>query len=314
MPLLILAHIGLTLHPEALASRAFSPLDVAGQLGGIDALEDLVQSLAAGGQVVTQRTLKVLEFMVDLLFLLGLAIVLVSLRARRGCGGEASLGLPLGWEVAGASLRWAQWARTGDAGIECQALGSGGHCRWNNGRWSDAGGGVALDCAQCCIFSRIFADHRARPSWHRRHLCSTSSTSAAATQSRSEMSTETQQRKKVCFVTIGATATFEDLVRACTLPDFLRALHREGYTDLLVQYGKNRELWKEVVEDKEALNQYGVEVSGFSFRESGIAAQMQLAKGDPKNGSMEGVIVSHAGTRPRKPLPQLSLTRPLPIP
>ncbi|KAB2572185.1 Glycosyl transferase family 28 [Lasiodiplodia theobromae] len=110
------------------------------------------------------------------------------------------------------------------------------------------------------------------------------------------MSQNGQERKKVCFVTIGATATFDELVRACTQPDFLRALSQEGYTDLLVQYGKNRKLWKEVIADKESLDQHGVDISGFSFRENGLAAQMQLAKGHPTDGSKEGVIVSHAGS------------------
>lgn len=110
------------------------------------------------------------------------------------------------------------------------------------------------------------------------------------------MSEEAQVHKKVCFVTIGATATFDELVTACTQPGFLRALHQEGYTDLLVQYGKNRKLWKDVIADKAALDQHGVEVSGFSFRENGIAEQMKLAKGHPVDGSKEGVVVSHAGT------------------
>ncbi|KAL1638579.1 N-acetylglucosaminyldiphosphodolichol N-acetylglucosaminyltransferase catalytic subunit alg13 [Diplodia intermedia] len=110
------------------------------------------------------------------------------------------------------------------------------------------------------------------------------------------MSQPDQERKKVCFVTIGATATFDELVRACTQPDFLRSLAQAGYTHLLVQYGKNRRLWKEVSADNESLGQYGVDVSGFSFRENGLAAQMQLAKGHPADGSREGVVVSHAGS------------------
>lgn len=110
------------------------------------------------------------------------------------------------------------------------------------------------------------------------------------------MSENAQARKKICFVTIGATATFDALITACTQPDFLCALHREGYTDLLVQYGNNRKLWKEAVAANDSLDRHGVEVSGFSFRESGITAQMQLAKGDPRDGSQEGVIISHAGT------------------
>ncbi|EOD43149.1 putative udp-n-acetylglucosamine transferase subunit alg13 protein [Neofusicoccum parvum UCRNP2] len=110
------------------------------------------------------------------------------------------------------------------------------------------------------------------------------------------MSENAQARKKICFVTIGATATFDALITACTQPDFLCALHREGYTDLLVQYGNNRKLWKEAVAANDSLDRHGVEVSGFSFRESGITAQMQLAKGDPRDGSQEGVIISHAGS------------------
>ena len=53
--------------------------------------------------------------------------------------------------------------------------------------------------------------------------------------------------KKQCFVTVGATASFNELISATLAQDFLAALEKSGYTDLRVQYGKgNKALFDQI--------------------------------------------------------------------
>lgn len=100
--------------------------------------------------------------------------------------------------------------------------------------------------------------------------------------------------RKLCFVTIGATASFDALVSASLSPSFLDALAAAGYTDLLVQYGtEGRRILEAFVADAERSGQHGVAVSGFDFNRQGLGTEMRAAKGG--NGAVEGVVVSHAG-------------------
>ena len=102
--------------------------------------------------------------------------------------------------------------------------------------------------------------------------------------------------RKVCFVTIGATASFNALLEGVLTPTFLDALHTLGYTDLLLQYGLEGSsiLKKRFVgeEPNTALNGK-VNISGFDFNKQGLGQEMRAAKGE--NGDLEGVIISHAG-------------------
>lgn len=102
---------------------------------------------------------------------------------------------------------------------------------------------------------------------------------------------------KVCFVTVGATASFEELVRAALNPSFVTALEKNGYSHLLVQYGKNAAIFQNF------LNQYPpgrrpwqrIDVSGFSFHEHGLGGEFALAQADISKGRSGGVVISHAG-------------------
>ncbi|KAK8167810.1 glycosyl transferase [Phyllosticta citrichinensis] len=103
--------------------------------------------------------------------------------------------------------------------------------------------------------------------------------------------------KKYCFVTIGATAAFDILIKACLEPDFLAALSAAGYTNLLLQYGKHgKPLFNELVANKEKLGSPGIEIEGFGFSQYGLIEHMKLAKGSPLDGSNEGLVISHAGS------------------
>lgn len=104
-------------------------------------------------------------------------------------------------------------------------------------------------------------------------------------------------KRKRCFVTIGATAGFNSLVRGVLQPAFLEALRNTGYTELRIQYGNEG---TQIFEDKvtgepESMKQkYGIEITGFDFNKAGLGAEMKAAKGGPD--AHEGTVISHAGS------------------
>ena len=99
-----------------------------------------------------------------------------------------------------------------------------------------------------------------------------------------------ERPQKVCFVTIGATAAFDSLIKATLTPDFLQTIEKNGYTDLRLQYGKDgAAIVKEsgacaalLAEKTSSLN-----VSGFDFNKEGVTNEMKAAE--------TGVVISHAG-------------------
>lgn len=104
---------------------------------------------------------------------------------------------------------------------------------------------------------------------------------------------------KLCFVTVGATASFELLLRYVFNETFLGALKQHGYTHLLVQYGKNGQaicenFTKNNPEGSEA--RHGIEIAGFEFNQAGLGEEMRLAQANAEFDQEGGVIISHAGT------------------
>jgi len=100
---------------------------------------------------------------------------------------------------------------------------------------------------------------------------------------------------KVCFVTIGATASFDALIQACFQPDFIDALAAANYTALLVQYGRDgQRLFEELSSTQEPKS---IVTRGFDFNSKGLGDEMRAAKGTREKGreSAEGGVVSHAG-------------------
>ena len=107
-----------------------------------------------------------------------------------------------------------------------------------------------------------------------------------------------QNPKRVCFVTIGATASFNALLEAVLTQTFLQALQTLGYTDLLVQHGlEGGSIFREFLNgDRDATLPNGrLNISGFDFNKQGLGQEMRAAKGE--NGDLEGVVISHAGRR-----------------
>lgn len=103
--------------------------------------------------------------------------------------------------------------------------------------------------------------------------------------------------RKVCFVTIGATAGFDSLIRASLSAPFLDALSALNYTDLRLQYGRDgQSILAEYQRDKPvALNgKQELAISGFDFKKEGLGSEMSATKYG--NDGVDGVVISHAGT------------------
>jgi len=99
--------------------------------------------------------------------------------------------------------------------------------------------------------------------------------------------------EKFCFITVGATASFDALIRAVFEPTFLQALRDLGYTNLLVQFGKDgKELFRTLAEAAGRSGTYGLKIQGFDFT-SKMRETMRIAKGEL--GRKDGVVLCHAG-------------------
>ena len=108
---------------------------------------------------------------------------------------------------------------------------------------------------------------------------------------------EIRRPRKLCFVTIGATAGFDSLLKATLSPPFLEALQANGYTDLLLQHGQHGHTTLKAFQDSRSSTSEtynGLQISGFDFNKQGLGHEMRAAKGG--GDSVEGVVVSHAGT------------------
>jgi len=128
--------------------------------------------------------------------------------------------------------------------------------------------------------------------------------------------------RKVCFVTVGATAPFDLLIRASVTPSFLQYLASQNYTDLLIQHGKDgdrllRDLLPEAMFDISdplvdpwAIVE-GIKISRFDFRKEGLQREMLAARGSSLGYRIAGVVICHAGMLTA---PQSSPQFPSPLP
>ncbi|KAI9849809.1 MAG: N-acetylglucosaminyldiphosphodolichol N-acetylglucosaminyltransferase catalytic subunit alg13 [Sclerophora amabilis] len=111
------------------------------------------------------------------------------------------------------------------------------------------------------------------------------------------MSRGSHKTKRLCFVTIGATAGFAPLISAALDAPFLKSLRDAGYTDLLIQHGEDgSKIFEEFILQHEhgSAGRFGMNINGFDFNKKGLDEEMRAAKGG--SGGAEGVIVSHAGS------------------
>ncbi|KAA8571490.1 hypothetical protein MFRU_026g00990 [Monilinia fructicola] len=101
---------------------------------------------------------------------------------------------------------------------------------------------------------------------------------------------------KVAFVTVGATATFKELIEEVFALPTLQTLVKEGYTKLRVQAGPEADYWKSNIPAEKGL---GLEIEVFDFDRNGLGHEMRQCKkgGFYGNGeSLEGIVISHAGS------------------
>lgn len=106
-----------------------------------------------------------------------------------------------------------------------------------------------------------------------------------------------ERTPRTCFVTIGATARFDSLIKAALSPPFLQSLHDSGYTALVLQHGaQGSQIYNEFIDANKGGSEgrYGLDISGFDFNKRGLGVEMQAAKG--RAGMAEGVVISHAGS------------------
>jgi beta-1,4-N-acetylglucosaminyltransferase len=101
-------------------------------------------------------------------------------------------------------------------------------------------------------------------------------------------------RERFCFVTVGATAAFDALIQAVLHPTFLRSLAQQGYTNLLIQFGKDgRDLFSDSAKAAAKSGPYGLKVQGFDLTKK-LRETMRITKAEA--GRLEGLVICHAGT------------------
>lgn len=115
----------------------------------------------------------------------------------------------------------------------------------------------------------------------------------------------TGRKTKVCFVTVGATAPFDALIKAIFEPKFLQALHDAGFTLLRIQHGHEGQdgFFQRLAGQPAVLDiceNCKIDISGFGFNKDGLDAEIRAAKGiggrEAKQVDMvEGAVISHAG-------------------
>ncbi|KAJ5109204.1 family 28 glycosyltransferase [Penicillium angulare] len=112
---------------------------------------------------------------------------------------------------------------------------------------------------------------------------------------------------KLCFVTVGATASFERLVEEVLDEAFFKTLANNKFTHLIVQYGKDTKVLVNELLDKNPNNspgRHGIILNTFDFAPD-LSRYMGMAMERPPQGMEDrpvvqkqklGLIITHAGT------------------
>jgi beta-1,4-N-acetylglucosaminyltransferase len=114
----------------------------------------------------------------------------------------------------------------------------------------------------------------------------------------------TNPSRKVCFVTIGATAPFDALLSNVLDQPFLEALQKHEYTTLLIQYGKEGQTIFDAFTKNNppgSSGRYDLDIQGFGFKSEGLVQEMRSTKANLSQKVDEGMILSHAGKPPCHP-------------
>ncbi|KAJ5972011.1 uncharacterized protein N7479_001929 [Penicillium vulpinum] len=99
---------------------------------------------------------------------------------------------------------------------------------------------------------------------------------------------------KLCFVTVGATASFHKLLEQVLSSEFLEILAKRHYTHLLIQYGKDgQQIFQNFIDSGQP--HHGLTLGGFDFQPS-IDAQMMMTVEREVVHQERGLIICHAGS------------------
>ncbi|KAJ5349770.1 hypothetical protein N7541_007497 [Penicillium brevicompactum] len=99
---------------------------------------------------------------------------------------------------------------------------------------------------------------------------------------------------KLCFVTVGATASFEALLEQVLTSEFLETLADRDYTHLLLQYGKDGEkIYNNFLQS--GVSHHGLTLGGFDFKPS-IEPEMVMTTEREKPPQERGLVICHAGS------------------
>ena len=102
------------------------------------------------------------------------------------------------------------------------------------------------------------------------------------------------QTSKGCFVTVGATASFDNLVSAVLTAKFLSSLQNSGYTSLVIQYGKSgANFYSSCLRkaEKEFGGKVPLTVEGFDFKTGDFREYIESVV----CGQNGGLLIAHAG-------------------
>ena len=107
--------------------------------------------------------------------------------------------------------------------------------------------------------------------------------------------TVSQELRRECLVTVGATASFQTLIDNVLTSAFIDTISILGYTRLTIQCGPDVAYAKSkarALEESSGLK--GVKLKLFDFNKLGLGSEMRVCKG-VEGKSREGVVVCHAG-------------------
>ena len=104
-----------------------------------------------------------------------------------------------------------------------------------------------------------------------------------------------EAKRKVCFVTTGATAPFTGLIESVLESSTINELQRQGYTYLLVQFGTAKDVYENGVKvARTRMHQKvatpDIAIDGIDFSHDGLEEQFQLVQ------QSKGLVISHAGS------------------
>lgn len=96
--------------------------------------------------------------------------------------------------------------------------------------------------------------------------------------------------RRECFLTIGATADFPQLLAAAVAEPTLQKLRDLGFTNLTLQVGELADYFLRIKPD----DSKGINIRHFAFNKNGLQDEMRKCQAKP-GVSEEGVVVCHAG-------------------